>query len=241
MGGFTNFEQTDVFVRIRGRSMGNYENGFSTRQIIASACVQLFYEKGFHETSYGDICTAAHVNRGTIYYHFPSKEDIRIDVQWSYAVAAKHTAERYCPETAYQYILAIEILYHQIHDDEKLRRFFLQSCLDHPVYTEKKDISQFYYILYDHMWNHFWDKKKISRLAFASVYGYLVCCMRMLCENPERYTAQELFLHCCRSSAAVWEIPEETIRQILSDIQGYFSAIPAEELRFSLRNVNGCS
>ena len=41
--------------------MGNYENGALTRQLIINACNRLFYEKGYNETSYADICAMAHV------------------------------------------------------------------------------------------------------------------------------------------------------------------------------------
>ena len=75
--------------------MGSYENGANTRQAIVQACKRLFYEKGFHDTSYGDICRAAHVNRGTVYYHFDSKETMRYEVQWEYTTDNKHVVEKY--------------------------------------------------------------------------------------------------------------------------------------------------
>ena len=36
--------------------MGAYKNGASTRQVILQSCQKLFYDKGYHETSYDDIC-----------------------------------------------------------------------------------------------------------------------------------------------------------------------------------------
>lgn len=173
--------------------MGTYENGTLTRQLILNACNRLFYEKGYHETSYADICALAHVNRGTIYYHFRSKEDMRYDVLWSYLTANKHLAEQYCPVDRYLYILAMQILYTQVETDEKLRRFFLQTCLDYPLYTNKSDIGRFHYTLYEYMWGSFLEKNKISRTAFVSAYGYIMCCVRMMCEDPKQYTPREAF------------------------------------------------
>ena len=217
--------------------MGNYENGALTRQLIINACNRLFYEKGYNETSYADICAMAHVNRGTIYYHFHSKEEMRYDVLWNYLMANKHLAETYCPKDAYLYILAMRILYAQVDTDEKLRRFYLQTCLDYPLYSSKSDIGYFYFTVYDKMWETFLEKKKISQIAFASAYGYIMCCMRMLCETPERYASREIFSFVCKTCASVWGLPQQIIDNILTDVEQYLAIIPPEKLRFSLENV----
>lgn len=209
--------------------MANYENGAYTRQAIVQACKQLFYEKGFHETSYSDICETAHVNRGTVYYHFPTKEAMRLEVQWEYATENKRIAEKYCPDTRYQYIVAMGLFWEQIQSSSNLRRFTLQSCIDLPVYTGKKDLTHFYYTSYESMWGAFWDKKNISQLAFASVYGYIMSCLRMICEHPEKYDAMELFEHCVRSSVSIWGIPDALMDEIWTEVERYLALIPEEE------------
>ena len=209
--------------------MANYENGASTRQMIVQACKQLFYEKGFHETSYSDICEAAHVNRGTVYYHFPTKEAMRLEVQWEFLIGNKRVVEQYCPDTRYQYIVAMGLFWKQVQKDKNLRRFSMQCCMDFPVYTGKKDLTHFYFTSYESMWGAFWDKKNISQLSFSSVYGYIMSCMRMLCEHPERYDAMELFEHYVRSSVSIWGVPDELMDQIWTEVEGYLARIPEEE------------
>lgn len=211
--------------------MANYENGANTRQAIVAACKRLFYEKGYYETSYGDICKAAHVNRGTIYYHFDSKEAMRYDVMWEYTTDAKRIAEKYCDQPQYHYILAMYILWHLAKRDEHFRCFQPAICIDYPVYTGKKDCSYYYSNLTDGMWGAFFDKKLIPQLAFASVYGYIMSCVRMLCEHPEKYEPWELFRHCVDSSISIWGIPRETMDQIWIDVKNYLSQIPEEEMQ----------
>lgn len=46
------------------------------KQEILDAAEALFARKGFDETSTGDILEAVGIARGTLYYHFKSKEDI---------------------------------------------------------------------------------------------------------------------------------------------------------------------
>ena len=47
-----------------------------TKQRIIQAANQLFYCKGFSQTSFSDVVAEADVPRGNIYYYFKSKEDI---------------------------------------------------------------------------------------------------------------------------------------------------------------------
>ena len=118
--------------------------------------------------------------------------------------------------------------------DEKLRRFCLECCIDFPFYTGKKDLTHFYYTSYESMWGQFWDRKKISQLAFASVYGYIMSCMRMFCEHPEKYDATEMFEHCIRSSVAILGIHQEIMYQMWQDVQHYLFLIPEEEIQVKL-------
>ena len=46
------------------------------REEILDAAEKLFTAKGFDNTSTGDILDAVGIARGTLYYHFKSKEDI---------------------------------------------------------------------------------------------------------------------------------------------------------------------
>lgn len=52
------------------------KDGDSTRKLLVHHAFQLFKEKGYQNVSVKDICTSAHVQRGTFYYHFSSKDAI---------------------------------------------------------------------------------------------------------------------------------------------------------------------
>ena len=51
-------------------SMARYSTGRTTKEKILKVSKDLFYEKGYHETSYNEICQKAEVNPGSIAYHF---------------------------------------------------------------------------------------------------------------------------------------------------------------------------
>jgi AcrR family transcriptional regulator len=46
----------------------------STRDLILSAAMEVFAEKGYHETTVDDIAKRAGIGKGSIYRYFPSKE-----------------------------------------------------------------------------------------------------------------------------------------------------------------------
>lgn len=50
--------------------------GEGNRQRIVDAANQLFYHKGYNQTSFSDIAEVAGLSRGNFYYYFKTKDDI---------------------------------------------------------------------------------------------------------------------------------------------------------------------
>lgn len=51
-----------------------------TRKRIRSTAAALFTENGVHASSLADIAQAAKLSKGTLYYHYPSKEDLVLEI-----------------------------------------------------------------------------------------------------------------------------------------------------------------
>ena len=49
---------------------------FGTGELILDATLRLITAKGYAKTTMSDIATAANVGRGTVYWHFPSKDEL---------------------------------------------------------------------------------------------------------------------------------------------------------------------
>ncbi len=47
-----------------------------TRARILEAAARVFAEKGYHETRMDDIVAASSASKGSLYFHFPNKEEI---------------------------------------------------------------------------------------------------------------------------------------------------------------------
>lgn len=52
------------------------KRGEQKRQQIVATANELFYHRGFHQTSLADIADACGVPKGNFYFHFKTKEDI---------------------------------------------------------------------------------------------------------------------------------------------------------------------
>jgi len=50
--------------------------GDALRQRIVTAADELFYQKGYENTSFRDISDEVNISRGNFYYHFKSKDEI---------------------------------------------------------------------------------------------------------------------------------------------------------------------
>ena len=90
-----------------------YETGIATRKLILEESRKLFLEKGFRATSYDDICKAAHVNRGSVYYHFGQKEMIRYEIMWEIYTENKKAAESYSSVPSHQCAFALYLMWRQ--------------------------------------------------------------------------------------------------------------------------------
>jgi AcrR family transcriptional regulator len=60
--------------------MINQDTAPDTRSRLVRTAMQLFWEKGYNSTSIADILQNAGVNSGSLYYFFPSKNDLLVAV-----------------------------------------------------------------------------------------------------------------------------------------------------------------
>ncbi|MGN7762865.1 TetR/AcrR family transcriptional regulator [Paenibacillus sp. 22594] len=58
-------------VRIKGRS-----DGEETKKRIVQKAAQLFVQKGYGAVTMNEVCSAAKVSKGSLYHHFPSKDEL---------------------------------------------------------------------------------------------------------------------------------------------------------------------
>lgn len=140
------------------------------------SCRKLFYDKGYHETSYDDICNAAHVNRGSIYYHFKEKENIRYEVLWGMHKECQDIAAKYCDRQEHVFKIGSYILWGKTLVDEKLRKFELDYYNDYPVYTPNNPVALYYKMCNQNMFSELGELKKSNRWLLLPCMEIFTAC-----------------------------------------------------------------
>ncbi|WP_067689550.1 TetR/AcrR family transcriptional regulator [Nocardia jejuensis] len=74
----------EVPARRRGRPPASEASPGETRERIQQAARELFAEKGFHATSVSEIGDRAGIQRGALYYHIGSKEELLFQIRRNY-------------------------------------------------------------------------------------------------------------------------------------------------------------
>ena len=112
--------------------MPSYQPGIQTREKILNTCKKLFYEKGYDDTTYNDICQEGNINRGLIPYHFKSKYNISRSIFVNFLVDNNSLVRSLIKEkygdTKLQYAPAVHLRSYLniIYSDEKFKRFYYQ-------------------------------------------------------------------------------------------------------------------
>ncbi|NEK87902.1 TetR/AcrR family transcriptional regulator [Blastococcus saxobsidens] len=62
------------------RPRGRASDSAATRRLIVEAAAALFSERGYATASLSDIVAGTGMTKGAVYWHFPSKEEIALDI-----------------------------------------------------------------------------------------------------------------------------------------------------------------
>jgi TetR/AcrR family fatty acid metabolism transcriptional regulator len=66
--------------------MKNMNDNNETRQRILNAAINVFSQKGYHNTRVDEIVAASNSSKGAVYFHFPSKQDIFLGLVDEFAI-----------------------------------------------------------------------------------------------------------------------------------------------------------
>lgn len=154
--------------------MTTYKNGIITKNKILNTCKNLFYEKGYKDTTYIDICKEANVSPGTITYFFGSKKIIAIDIYSEFLIAIKEMTKKYLIEKNNEYNLRVATALEQIiftnliYVNEHYKRFYYDICVDGLLlesYINKMDL---FYKLHSDEYNLGLDESQLRLLQVTT-------------------------------------------------------------------------
>jgi len=84
------FPETDRLVGLWVFMVEIMEKNPDTRYRILNAAINIFSQKGYHDTRVDEIVEAAETSKGGVYFHFPSKQDIFLGLVDEFADLLEH-------------------------------------------------------------------------------------------------------------------------------------------------------
>jgi len=172
-----------------------YATSAETRGRILDVCRRLFYEKGYTQTTYAEICRQANVHPGTITYHFGSKSGLGNALYRQIVEDYNEAVEAMFPEEdELQQKLIGNGLHHKLmFKDEAFRRFsseFSTGDLSKGALTQYIDSASKAYRLTERYVGE--ERAKFLFVAFKGMDAYLE---RYVCENINELTYEQVFIY----------------------------------------------
>ncbi len=157
------------------RSMANYDAGLITKSKIYDSCKELFYEKGYKDTTYKDIQSYSAINPSLINYYFKSKKNIAGLVYADLLKDVKELVKSYMLEnlghyelqygTTLEHIIFLQLFYH----DDNLKKFYYDLCSDSILLEVDSEKLTDFYELHNKTYDLNLSHHKITLIQIANV------------------------------------------------------------------------
>ncbi len=114
--------------------MSHISKGARTRDHLYKTAKQLFYQKGYEETTVKDIIIAANSALGVFTYHFDSKDSLAVEIYQNMVdnIMVKHSEKMKCFPYTIEHISSEILMYHSFFStmsaNPNVRRFYRQIC-----------------------------------------------------------------------------------------------------------------
>lgn len=110
--------------------MGRYQNGIETQARILEVSRKLFYQKGYDQTTFADICRETGTNQSAIHYHFKSKENL-LQIIYADTVRKNNELVEFYSDRSTGFLAKLffdaEIYLYKVFHDENYRRFYIDA------------------------------------------------------------------------------------------------------------------
>lgn len=130
--------------------MANYKSGLLNREKTIAVCKDLFFQKGYRETAFGEICKRTGLHPGSISYHFKGKAHIAQFIYAEMMEDYQQQLKQLFPEEddLTQLILGICVHVKLMHTNPSYRRFscqFTTDCASEILEDQYKSFSPMVY------------------------------------------------------------------------------------------------
>lgn len=141
------------------------QQGSNNRDKIVQAADQLFYVRGYHQTSFSDIAEETGIPRGNFYYYFKTKDDILtavLDFRMQLIEQMLEACDQHSADAREQLLYLVEVL---VREEDNIIKY---GC---PIGTMSTELSKSSLTLQQHVAAIFeklrvWIAQKLSAAGF---------------------------------------------------------------------------
>ncbi len=205
--------------------------GEKKRKLIIDVCKKLFYNKGYSNTTYNDICAAADIPPGTITYHFDGKRGIAGVIEDEYETQNKIYIERMCANKGYTktQLMAIENfhMWKRELDDVKLRNFVFDLSAERiPSAAAFQAVKYFYQCVIEERGIEIGERE--LGLAVAAQIGMSDAVLSMLARDSDEFSYEEAGHFSIRFFLRQLGVPDAESEEIIVDGLALFKQLPID-------------
>lgn len=180
--------------------MGYYDVGLETKRRILEIAKQLFYERGYQETSCALIAGEANVKVGTLHYHYPSKSILYRIIYKDNVRKNQLYASRLLGDKSGDYFFSITMIHaiywYKFYHNEHYQQFNTLGL----ELIFKKNPDEFYNDIVESIYGsqvNLSDKK--TKIAILSLIGIEYAISNYIIKNPQVISYEEALrfhMHC---------------------------------------------
>ena len=212
--------------------MAKLSVGEKKRQHILHVCKKLFYQNGYANTTYEDICKAANIPPGTITYHFDGKRGIGVAIQDEYEPQNKIYIEKMCANQDYSKTLLMAIenfhMWRRTFEDDKLLRFLHDMSGERvPTTAAYEAVRYFYQCVIDDLKIPQPSDKELDLIISAQI-GMSDMLLHAIVLDRERYTYQEYSRFAIRFFLRQLGVPDARSSKIIAEGEAVFETLPID-------------
>jgi len=164
------------------------------KALILDTCKELFYEKGYNETSYEDIYTAAGLPPGSVTYYFTGKKNIAESIHAEYELKVKTVLSLLIAEEYELRVMsALEILnwWNVFFINPNIRRFIVELGREGVLRRSFLGNTEHFFKLHINEYSLMIEETKFKLITTAYI-GMITELLFEMHENFSAYTAEEV-------------------------------------------------
>lgn len=178
--------------------MANYTAGLETKKQILEKSKELFYQVGYNELSFKELCKEASVNQGSIVYHFGGKLQIAQQIYAGMMTSMQQQAkELFAGEDEFDVVVLCVLVYFDLFfKDAYFRRFCVQISHENMESVIADQYRSYSPVLYQYL-NKFYSANQIE-MIIASTTGADVALQQYLYQNIENKSFSSTIDDICK-------------------------------------------